>query len=78
MPENTDSIPKKADLDKITKLLDIQYQPLLDVGGTQSLNKPLPGYQAITDDTARFVEKDAQILISTPPFSPVSNRGLPT
>nr|VFJ57749.1 MAG: hypothetical protein BECKDK2373B_GA0170837_106820 [Candidatus Kentron sp. DK] len=62
MPENTDPTPQKTDLEKIAKLLDVQYQPPLDAGDIQSLNKSLPGYQAITDDTARFVEKHAQIL----------------
>jgi len=62
MPENTDSTPKKIDLEKIAKLLDVQYQPPLDAGDVQSLNKSLPGYQAITDDTARFVEKHAGTL----------------
>nr|VFK41857.1 MAG: hypothetical protein BECKSD772F_GA0070984_11076 [Candidatus Kentron sp. SD]VFK47764.1 MAG: hypothetical protein BECKSD772E_GA0070983_11056 [Candidatus Kentron sp. SD] len=53
---------KKVDLEKIAKLLDVQYQPPLDAGDIQSLNKSLLGYQAITDDTARFVEKHAQTL----------------
>nr|VFJ57699.1 MAG: hypothetical protein BECKDK2373B_GA0170837_10689 [Candidatus Kentron sp. DK]VFJ59459.1 MAG: hypothetical protein BECKDK2373C_GA0170839_107134 [Candidatus Kentron sp. DK] len=44
MPENTDSTQRKADLDKIAKLLDVQYQPPLDAGDVQSLNKSLPGY----------------------------------
>nr|VFJ86992.1 MAG: hypothetical protein BECKH772A_GA0070896_100024 [Candidatus Kentron sp. H]VFJ94922.1 MAG: hypothetical protein BECKH772C_GA0070978_1000151 [Candidatus Kentron sp. H]VFK07295.1 MAG: hypothetical protein BECKH772B_GA0070898_107621 [Candidatus Kentron sp. H] len=43
MPENTDSTPKKTDLEKIAKLLDVQYQPPLDPGDVQSLNKSLPG-----------------------------------
>nr|VFJ57552.1 MAG: hypothetical protein BECKFW1821B_GA0114236_10352 [Candidatus Kentron sp. FW] len=71
MPESADSTPEKADLEKIAKLLDVQYQPPLDAGDIQSLNKSLPGYQAITDDIARFVEKhggtlnlDPDVLVS--------------
>nr|VFK37286.1 MAG: hypothetical protein BECKSD772F_GA0070984_101334 [Candidatus Kentron sp. SD]VFK42352.1 MAG: hypothetical protein BECKSD772E_GA0070983_101630 [Candidatus Kentron sp. SD]VFK79446.1 MAG: hypothetical protein BECKSD772D_GA0070982_105012 [Candidatus Kentron sp. SD] len=43
MPESTDSTPKKPDLEKIAGLLDVQYQPPLDAGYVQSLNKSLPG-----------------------------------
>nr|VFJ61395.1 MAG: hypothetical protein BECKFM1743C_GA0114222_102932 [Candidatus Kentron sp. FM]VFJ62731.1 MAG: hypothetical protein BECKFM1743A_GA0114220_103146 [Candidatus Kentron sp. FM]VFK14000.1 MAG: hypothetical protein BECKFM1743B_GA0114221_103012 [Candidatus Kentron sp. FM] len=35
MLENIDPTPKKADLDKIAKLLDVQYQPPLDAGDVQ-------------------------------------------
>nr|VFJ69861.1 MAG: hypothetical protein BECKFW1821B_GA0114236_11734 [Candidatus Kentron sp. FW] len=55
MPENTE-------LEKVAKLLKVQFLPPLDPGDAQSLHKALPGYQAIADDTARLVQKHGQTL----------------
>nr|VFK80063.1 MAG: hypothetical protein BECKSD772D_GA0070982_108216 [Candidatus Kentron sp. SD] len=43
-------------------MLNVEYLPPLDPGEIKALYKALPGYQAMTDDTARLAEKHGQIL----------------
>nr|VFK16148.1 MAG: hypothetical protein BECKLPF1236B_GA0070989_10901 [Candidatus Kentron sp. LPFa] len=62
MPENTDPIPEQSMMEKVAKLLDVEYLPPLDPREIRSLNKALPGYQAIADDTVRLIEKHGKTL----------------
>nr|VFK62967.1 MAG: hypothetical protein BECKUNK1418G_GA0071005_102828 [Candidatus Kentron sp. UNK]VFK70675.1 MAG: hypothetical protein BECKUNK1418H_GA0071006_103528 [Candidatus Kentron sp. UNK] len=62
MPEDTSPTPEKTDLEKVTKLLKVEFLPSLAPGDAQSLHKALPGYQAIADDTARLVKKHGKTL----------------
>jgi len=55
-------MPEKTELEKVAELLKVQYLPPLDGDEAQSLHKALPGYQAIADDTARFVKKHGKTL----------------
>nr|VFK40905.1 MAG: hypothetical protein BECKSD772F_GA0070984_107717 [Candidatus Kentron sp. SD]VFK47325.1 MAG: hypothetical protein BECKSD772E_GA0070983_10933 [Candidatus Kentron sp. SD] len=43
-------------------MLNVEYLPPLDPGEIKALYKALPGYQAVTDDTARLAEKYSQTL----------------
>jgi len=62
MPDNTDPMPKKTNLEKVVELLKVKYLPPLDSGEIQSLHRSLPGYQAIADDAARLVRKHGRTL----------------
>ena len=55
-------MPEKTDLEKVAELLNVEILPPLDSGDILSLHKALPGYQAIADDAARFVQKHKEIL----------------
>ena len=48
--------------DQIAALLGVEILPPLDANEIQSLHKALPGYQAIADDAARFVQKHKETL----------------
>nr|VFJ63606.1 MAG: hypothetical protein BECKFW1821C_GA0114237_100448 [Candidatus Kentron sp. FW] len=62
MTNNTNSKPKKPDLGELAQFLNVQYLPPLDSDDVQSLHKALPGYQAISDDTARFIKEYNSLL----------------
>nr|VFK23478.1 MAG: hypothetical protein BECKMB1821G_GA0114241_100517 [Candidatus Kentron sp. MB]VFK27885.1 MAG: hypothetical protein BECKMB1821I_GA0114274_100516 [Candidatus Kentron sp. MB]VFK74451.1 MAG: hypothetical protein BECKMB1821H_GA0114242_100516 [Candidatus Kentron sp. MB] len=62
MPENTESTPEKSLMERVSKLLNVEYLPPMEPSEVRSLNKALPGYQAIADDTARLIQKDGKIL----------------
>ncbi len=47
---------------QIAALLGVEILPPLDANEIQSLHKALPGYQAIADDAARFVQKHKETL----------------
>ena len=49
-------------VDQIAALLGVEILPPLDANEIQSLHKALPGYQAIADDAARFVQKHKETL----------------
>ena len=55
-------MPEKTDLEKVAELLNVEILPPLDSGDILSLHKALPGYQAIADDAARFVQKHKETL----------------
>jgi hypothetical protein len=55
-------MPEKTDLEKVAELLHVEYLPPLDGSEAQSLHKALPGYQAVADDAARFVQKHGETL----------------
>lgn len=55
-------MPEKTDLEKVAELLNVEYLPPLGGSEAQSLHKALPGYQAVADDAARFVQKHGQTL----------------
>jgi hypothetical protein len=55
-------MPEKNDLEKVAELLNVEILPPLDANEIQSLHKALPGYQAIADDAARFVQKYKETL----------------
>nr|VFJ46112.1 MAG: hypothetical protein BECKDK2373C_GA0170839_10142 [Candidatus Kentron sp. DK] len=62
MPDNTTPESEKTVAEKIAKLVKVEYLPPLDPGEIKALYKALPGYQAVTDDTARLAEKHGQTL----------------
>nr|VFK25877.1 MAG: hypothetical protein BECKMB1821G_GA0114241_101641 [Candidatus Kentron sp. MB]VFK27232.1 MAG: hypothetical protein BECKMB1821I_GA0114274_100292 [Candidatus Kentron sp. MB]VFK75104.1 MAG: hypothetical protein BECKMB1821H_GA0114242_101541 [Candidatus Kentron sp. MB] len=66
MLENTNTTPEKKLLREITQLLQVENLPSLSGSEIRSLHKALPGYQAIADDTARFIRKHAQTLNLAP------------
>jgi len=76
MPKNTDPTPGKTDLEKVAKLLSVEYLPPLDAGDIQGLHRALPGYQAIADDTARLVKKHGQTLNLEPAVLSSLEQGL--
>ncbi len=53
---------EKTDLEKVAELLNVEILPPLAANEIQSLHKALPGYQAIADDAARFVQKHKETL----------------
>jgi hypothetical protein len=55
-------MPEKTDLEKVAELLHVAILPPLDGKEAQSLHKALPGYQAVADDAARFVQKHGAAL----------------
>ena len=55
-------MPEKTDLEKVAELLNVEILPPLDANDIQSLHKALPGYQAVADDAARFVQKHGATL----------------
>jgi hypothetical protein len=55
-------MPEKTDLEKVAELLNVEILPPLDANEIQSLHKSLPGYQAVADDAARFVQKHKDAL----------------
>ncbi len=55
-------MPEKTDLEKVAELLNVDILPPLDANDIQSLHKSLPGYQAVADDAARFVQKHKDAL----------------
>jgi hypothetical protein len=55
-------MPEKTDLEKVAELLNVEILPPLDANDIQSLHKSLPGYQAVADDAARFVQKHGETL----------------
>ena len=54
--------PETPLADQIAALLNVEILPPLNANEIQSLHKALPGYQAITDDAARFVQKHLETL----------------
>jgi hypothetical protein len=55
-------MPEQTDLEKVAELLNVEILPPLDANEIQSLHKSLPGYQAVADDAARFVQKHKDAL----------------
>uniref|UniRef100_UPI004057BA2D hypothetical protein n=1 Tax=Candidatus Electronema sp. TaxID=2698783 RepID=UPI004057BA2D len=53
---------EKTDLEKVAELLNVEILSPLDSGDILSLHKALPGYQAVADDAARFVQKHKDAL----------------
>ncbi|MBT8420284.1 MAG: hypothetical protein KJO08_05410 [Gammaproteobacteria bacterium] len=76
MPETTAHEPEKTVAEKIAKLLNVESLPSLDPGEIKALYKALPGYQAITDDTARLAEKHGRTLNLEPAVLADLNQGL--
>jgi len=76
MPDNTAPGPEKSVVEKIGKLLDVEYLPPLTPAEIKALYKSLPGYQAVTDDTARLAEKYGQTLNLEPGVLDDLNQGL--
>lgn len=50
-------MPQNNVTEQIAQLLGVEFQPPLDSPVIKSLQKALPGYQAVTDDAARFCQK---------------------
>lgn len=55
-------MPEKTLIEKLAELLEVDIVPPLDGGEAQALHKALPGYQAVADDAARFVQKHGGTL----------------
>nr|VFJ45285.1 MAG: hypothetical protein BECKDK2373B_GA0170837_101018 [Candidatus Kentron sp. DK] len=62
MSEDTNNIQQENLLDKIAKLLNVQYVTPISPTQVRSLHKALPGYQAIGDDAVRVLQGDAPAL----------------
>nr|VFK37951.1 MAG: hypothetical protein BECKTC1821E_GA0114239_1001163 [Candidatus Kentron sp. TC] len=76
MPENTTQELEKTVVEKISKLLNVEYLPPLSPSEIKALYKALPGYQAVTDDTARLVEKHGRTLNLDPAVLADLDQGL--
>jgi hypothetical protein len=55
-------MPEKTLIEKLAELLEVEIIPPLDGNDAQALHKALPGYQAVADDAARFVQKHGATL----------------
>ncbi|MCI5121113.1 MAG: hypothetical protein D3908_07990 [Candidatus Electrothrix sp. AUS4] len=55
-------MPENNITDQIAQLLGVEFPPPLDPSEIKSLQKALPGYQAVADDAARFCQNHADAL----------------
>lgn len=55
-------MPNNALTEQIAQLLGVEFPPPLDPSEIKSLQKALPGYQAVADDAARFCQNHADAL----------------
>nr|VFJ63437.1 MAG: hypothetical protein BECKDK2373C_GA0170839_110716 [Candidatus Kentron sp. DK] len=62
MPENTQTPNGGSLLDKVAKLLNVQYKTPISPTQVRSLRKALPGYQGIGNDAVRLLRKDESAL----------------
>ncbi len=56
-------MPNNNVTEQIAQLLGVEFPPPLDPSEIKSLQKALPGYQAVADDAARFCQNHADALL---------------
>jgi len=62
--------------EELAERIGVVFKRLLDSSEIQSLHKPLPGYQAMVDDTSRLIDKYGTVLALEPEVSTNLNEAL--
>jgi hypothetical protein len=55
-------MPEQTLIEQLAAVLNVEVVSPMDGNEAQSLHKALPGYQAVADDAARFVQKYGETL----------------
>jgi hypothetical protein len=62
IPARRTVMPEQTLIAQLAAVLNVEIVPPLDGSEAQSLHKALPGYQAVADDAARFVQQYGETL----------------
>ena len=55
-------MPEQTLTEQLAAVLNVEIIPPMEGNEAQSLHKALPGYQAVADDAARFVQEHGEAL----------------
>jgi hypothetical protein len=55
-------MPEQTLIEQLAAVLNVEIIPPMDGSEAQGMHKALPGYQAVVDDAARFIQKHGQTL----------------
>ena len=55
-------MPEQTLIEQLAAVLNVEVISPMDGNEAQSLHKALPGYQAVVDDAARFVQQHGETL----------------
>jgi hypothetical protein len=55
-------MPEQTLIEQLAAVLNVEVIPPMEGSEAQGMHKALPGYQAVVDDAARFVQKHGQTL----------------
>ena len=55
-------MPEQTLIEQLAAVLNVEVIPPMDGSEAQGMHKALPGYQAVVDDAARFVQEHGQTL----------------